>query len=164
MLTIRVWPVTVMSYRNPTRCDYQIETTQLYCIITKFTPVTLENYIVDVGPCSTKHTTPKNCNSIKSVAFLHVSTLHPVQYERRSYQLKMYDTSLCSVLLGSVLHMKPSFFHLGLFLVVLVVTCHKAITYLVLYPFFRLLFGTLYPAYASYKAVRTKNVKEYVSN
>lgn len=32
-----------------------------------------------------------------------------------------------------------------------------------LYAFFRLVFGTLYPAYASYKAVRTKNVKEYVS-
>ncbi|KAK2177366.1 hypothetical protein NP493_601g00012 [Ridgeia piscesae] len=27
---------------------------------------------------------------------------------------------------------------------------------------FRLVFGTLYPAYASYKAVKTKNVKEYV--
>ena len=28
---------------------------------------------------------------------------------------------------------------------------------------FRLIFGTLYPAYASYKAVKTRNVKEYVS-
>lgn len=27
----------------------------------------------------------------------------------------------------------------------------------------RLVLGTLYPAYASYKAVKTKNVKEYVS-
>lgn len=34
---------------------------------------------------------------------------------------------------------------------------------LTLYNLFRLLFGTLYPAYASYKAVKTKNVKEYVS-
>lgn len=33
----------------------------------------------------------------------------------------------------------------------------------VIFPVFRLSFGTLYPAYASYKAVRTKNVKEYVS-
>jgi hypothetical protein len=33
-----------------------------------------------------------------------------------------------------------------------------------LYPCFRLLFGTLYPAYASYKAVRNKDVKAYVSN
>ena len=32
-----------------------------------------------------------------------------------------------------------------------------------IYHSFRLVFGTLYPAYASYKAVKTKNVKEYVS-
>jgi hypothetical protein len=34
---------------------------------------------------------------------------------------------------------------------------------LYIYELFRLVFGTLYPSYASYKAVRTKNVKEYVS-
>lgn len=28
---------------------------------------------------------------------------------------------------------------------------------------FRLVFGMLYPAYASYKAVKTKNIREYVS-
>lgn len=33
----------------------------------------------------------------------------------------------------------------------------------ILYPIFRLVFGTLYPAYASYKAVRSKDVKDYVS-
>lgn len=34
----------------------------------------------------------------------------------------------------------------------------------ILYPIFRLTLGTLYPAYASYKAVRNKDVKDYVSN
>ncbi len=33
-----------------------------------------------------------------------------------------------------------------------------------LYPGFRLMFCIVYPAYASYKAIRTKNVKEYVSD
>lgn len=33
----------------------------------------------------------------------------------------------------------------------------------VFYPLFRLLFGVLYPAYSSYKAVRTRDVKKYVS-
>merc|ERR1712106_1004176 len=32
----------------------------------------------------------------------------------------------------------------------------------VLYQSFRLIFGTLYPAYCSFKAVKTKNVKDYV--
>lgn len=30
--------------------------------------------------------------------------------------------------------------------------------------FCRLIFGTLYPAYYSYKAVKSKDIKEYVSN
>ena len=33
----------------------------------------------------------------------------------------------------------------------------------VLYQGIRLVFGTLYPAFKSFKAVKTKNVKEYVS-
>ena len=45
----------------------------------------------------------------------------------------------------------------------LVILMPRPLTYILLYPIFRLVFGNLYPAYASYKAVRTKNVKEYVS-
>jgi len=40
----------------------------------------------------------------------------------------------------------------------------NVLTKYAIYPGFRLVFGTLYPAYASYKAVRTKDVKEYVSS
>lgn len=39
----------------------------------------------------------------------------------------------------------------------------RFVSQLFFYPIFRLIFGTLYPAYASYKAVRSKKEKEYVS-
>ena len=42
--------------------------------------------------------------------------------------------------------------------------CDVIMMSVTLYHCFRLVFGTLYPAYKSYKAVKTKNVKEYVSS
>ena len=54
--------------------------------------------------------------------------------------------------------------NVGIIAVILAVLMPRSFTYMLVYPIFRLIFGTLYPAYASYKGIRTKNVKEYVSN
>lgn len=52
---------------------------------------------------------------------------------------------------------------LALFFSISMLNFKFTMTHIFVYSPFRLVFGTLYPAYASYKAVRTKNVKEYVS-
>lgn len=54
--------------------------------------------------------------------------------------------------------------NVGIMAVILAILMPRSFTYMLVYPIFRLVFGTLYPAYASYKGIRTKNVKEYVSN
>lgn len=56
-----------------------------------------------------------------------------------------------------------SFTGMGIFAVLVTFVMPRGLSQLLLYPGFRLLCGTLYPAYASYKAVRTKSVKDYVS-
>lgn len=57
-----------------------------------------------------------------------------------------------------------SFTGTGIFALLVTFIMPRSLSQLLLYPGFRLICGTLYPAYASYKAVRTKDVKEYVSH
>ena len=58
---------------------------------------------------------------------------------------------------------KMTLTNIGLFVLFLSILMPRTFTYILIYPTFRLVLGNLYPAYSSYKAVRTKNVKEYVS-
>lgn len=82
-----------------------------------------------------------------------------------SYRLK----SLLGALLSPSLMMKClrlptfAFYSLEALIFLGVILLPVFVLESVFYPIFRLLFGVLYPAYASYKAVRTRDVKKYVS-
>jgi hypothetical protein len=86
--------------------------------------------------------------------------------ENRSFSKTAYILSRISAFL-EMLSRFPlpglSITGMGILSLITIFICPRTFCELFLYPAFRLLFGTLYPAYASYKAVRTKNVKEYVS-
>ena len=62
------------------------------------------------------------------------------------------------------LPIKMTLGNIGAFALFFAILMPKTFTYVITYPIFRLVLGNLYPAYSSYKAVRTKNVKEYVSS
>ncbi|XP_069677838.1 uncharacterized protein [Periplaneta americana] len=68
----------------------------------------------------------------------------------------------CLIVLAEKLKPQVTVTNLGIVIILSSFALPQAMTYMLFYPIFRLVFGTLYPAYASYKAVRTKNVKEYV--
>lgn len=77
---------------------------------------------------------------------------------RRAGVISMFTSSL----VGFVERLQRTAYTVAVVIFLLLVL-PKTMTHGLFYFPFRLLFGTLYPAYASYKAVRTKNVKEYVS-
>lgn len=78
-------------------------------------------------------------------------------------QILVKSLQVCARVGASLVPKKMTLGWLRIMAALLVIVVPRYLTYVLLYPIFRLVFGNLYPAYASYKAVRTKNVKEYVS-
>ena len=114
---------------------------------------------------------------------LDIYLIQPIDYIRNSYLLPIYRHSynfivnirwcvknikkycviLIDVLCLRIAKLAENFRHyFAVIFLTKLVPEHYSMAYH-LFALFRLVLGTLYPAYASFKAVRTKNVREYVS-